>query len=77
MSEATLIALQESLIKIAAGELNSLHVNNLKNIPDHGEDETLASVVMAVSEGRSLNSVEIDVQEDGGASVTLGYIKAE
>lgn len=77
MSEATLIALNESLVKIAAGELNSLHVNNLKNIPDHSEDETLVSVVAAVSEGRSLNSVEIDVQEDGGASLTLGYIKAE
>lgn len=77
MSEATLIAINESLAKIAAGELNSLHTTNLKNIPDFNEDETMVSVISAVSEGRSLNSVEIDVQEDGGASLTLGYIKSE
>ena len=70
-----LIAVTESLEKVAIGELRTFKTTGVSNFESADREDTLTLALGGVSQGRRLESVEIDIHESGDADLKLGYKK--
>ncbi len=72
---AALIAVTESLEKVTIGELSTVKANGVSTFESADREDVLTLSLAAASNGRRLDSVEIDIHESGDADLKLGYKK--